>query len=162
MKLLYSIGFILAALLATDTAFSYLQISRFPDQQRLMVESWVETGNLPKCDPSGLTDETGQSPIDDTPLAIGICFSHTYIDEQIISASPNKPELDQVYFHLSCATDNLSARFQIILGRTDYRVWCQYALGSQLDDVPEFNILDAAIPPEPAGLIDRILSRIAD
>ena len=161
-KILYISALIVGALFITDTVVSYSQISRFPDRERLMIENWVDAGNLPKCNPSSFANKLDQSPIDDTPSATEMCFSEARIDEQIINASPDKPELDQAYYHLSCSTDKVSARFQIILGRTDHRIWCQYSLGNELDSIPEFSVEDAAIPPEPPWFVDRILSRIAD
>ncbi len=161
-KLLYVATSIVAALFVADTVVSYSQIARFPDRERLIIENWVHAGDLPKCNPSSLATQFDQSSIEDTQSATEMCFSEAKVDEQIINASPDQPELDQAYYHLSCSTDTVSARFQIILGRTDYRIWCQYSLGNELDRIPEFNVEDAAIPPEPPWFVDRILSRIAD
>ena len=140
---------------AVDVAWRYDQISRFPEYERKQVETWIEEGSFPKCDPRGDTGTVGvaQSDIKD-------CFSRSRITDQVINSSPGKPELDQVYIQMACQTDAIAGRFQLVVGRTDNRLWCQYRDGADLGKIAEFNMNDLVYTPEPS-LLDRILSRVS-
>ncbi|MEQ9241635.1 hypothetical protein [Roseovarius indicus] len=144
-----------AVLAAVDVAWRYDQISRFPEYERKQVETWIEEGSFPKCDPRGDTGTVGvaQSDIKD-------CFSRSRITDQVINSSPGKPELDQVYIQMACQTDAIAGRFQLVVGRTDNRLWCQYRYGADLGKIAEFNMNDLVYTPEPS-LLDRILSRVS-
>ena len=145
-----------AVLVAVDVSWRYDQISRFPEYERKQVETWIEEGSFPKCDPRGDTGivDVAQSLIKD-------CFSRSRITGHVINTNPGKPELDQVYIHMACQTDAIAGRFQLVVGRTDNRLWCKYRYGADLGKIAEFSMNDLAVTPERPALLDRILSRVS-
>ena len=160
-RAIFATSFLLA-LFAANAIWTYVELKQFPDRERRTLEAWISAGEIVKCNPDFVSSELKMSVMAATREFERSCYPRAQIEEQILNPAPGKPEYDQVYFHFACSTNDISARFQIVTGRTDSRLWCQYRLGEDLNSVSRFRPNDVAVVSAPASWLERTLSRLAD
>jgi hypothetical protein len=79
-------------------------------------------------------------------------------DERDLSASPNK-DYDSIRVTYKCETKGMAARFQFTQGRSDYRLWCDYRVGTTLAEIPAFKPEDFTyVPDDPPPLVKLLAS----